>query len=94
MVVVGLLSGSKAEIDLGRILRERLKIIGFVMRRLPVTEKSNIRNRFVERWFDSLITGQIQPVIDTVFPLAEADLAHQYMEENHNFGKIILRIHD
>ena len=94
LVVVGLLSGSQAEIDLGQILRERLKIIGFVMRRLPVTEKANIRNRFVERWFDSLITGQIQPIIDTVFPLSEVDLAHQYMEENRNFGKIILRVHD
>ena len=94
LVVVGLLSGSQAEIDLGQILRERLRIIGFVMRRLPVSEKASIRNRFVDRWFDTLVKGEIQPVIDTVFPLYQANLAHKYMEENRNFGKIILKVAD
>ena len=92
LIVVGLLSGAKAEIDLGLILRERLQILGFVMRRLPVEEKARIRNRFVERWFDHLVSGQIQPIIDTVFPLEAAGEAHKYMEANQNFGKIILQV--
>jgi len=74
------------------ILRERLQILGFVMRRLPVEEKARIRNRFVERWFDDLVSGQIQPMIDTVFPLEAAGEAHRYMEANQNFGKIILQV--
>ena len=64
------------------------------MRRLPVSEKASIRNRFVDRWFDTLVKGQIRPVIDTVFPLSQANLAHKYMEENRNFGKIILKVAD
>ena len=38
--------------------------------------------------------GQIQPVIDTIFALSQANLAHKYMEENRNFGKIILKVAD
>jgi NADPH:quinone reductase-like Zn-dependent oxidoreductase len=47
-------------------------------------------NRFQARWLSDLESKKIVPVIDKSFPLAEAALAHQYMQEAKNFGKIIL----
>jgi NADPH:quinone reductase-like Zn-dependent oxidoreductase len=49
-----------------------------------------ITQRFRERWLPLLAQGQIRPIIDTSFPLAEAAAAHQYMEDNRNVGKIML----
>jgi len=92
LLIVGLMGGTKAEIDLGLILRKRLQILGSIMRPLTLKEKISITQRFVDRWLPLLKTGVINPVIDTIMPLEKADEAHRHMESNGNFGKIILRI--
>lgn len=92
LLIVGLMGGTTAVTNLGYILRKRLQIYGSVMRSLPVEEKIQITERFVNRWLPLLKEGRIKPVIDTVMPLSQAGGAHQYMENNKNFGKIILRI--
>jgi NADPH:quinone reductase len=46
--------------------------------------------RFCERWLDRFAPGVLEPVVDSVFPLAEAAAAHRRMEANQNVGKIIL----
>ncbi len=89
---VGLMGGSSTEIDLGMVMRKRLQIIGSVMRPQSLEEKIAITQQFVERWLPELKTGKLQPVIDAVFPLAQAREAHAYMEANRNFGKIILKV--
>ena len=92
LLQVGLMGGSATEIDLGMVMRKRLQIIGSVMRPQSLDEKISITQRFVHRWLPALKTGTLRPVIDSVFPLAQAREAHQYMEANRNFGKIILKI--
>ena len=92
LLQVGLMGGSTTEIDLGVIMRRRLQVIGSVMRPQSLDEKIAITQRFVERWLPELKNGTLRPVIDKVFPLAQACQAHEYMEDNRNFGKIILKI--
>ncbi|MDE0010632.1 MAG: NAD(P)H-quinone oxidoreductase [Candidatus Poribacteria bacterium] len=92
LLQVGLIGGSTTEINLNTVMRSRLQIIGSVMRPQSIDEKIAITQRFVERWLPALKSGVLQPIIDTVFPLAEAAQAHAYMEANRNFGKIILRV--
>ena len=89
---VGLMGGSSTEIDLGMVMRKRLQINGSVMRPQSLEEKIAITHRFVERWLPELKTGNLQPVIDTVFPLSQVHEAHAYMEANQNTGKIILKV--
>ena len=92
LLQVGLIGGATAEINLGTLMRNRLKVIGSVMRPQSIDEKITITQRFIERWLPELRRGTLQPVIDTVFPLAQAQHAHEYMEANRNFGKIILKV--
>lgn len=92
LVLVALMGGAKAEIDLGRVLRNRLQIFGSVMRSRSLEDKRAITSRFRERWLPPLIEGRIKPIIDSVFPLENVVLAHEAMEANKNFGKIILAI--
>lgn len=92
LLQVGLMGGSTTEIDLGIVMRKRLQIIGSVMRPQSLDEKISITQRFVQRWLPALKGGTLQPIIDSVYPLAQVREAHQYMEANRNFGKIILKI--
>ncbi|RKU25393.1 hypothetical protein C6497_16155 [Candidatus Poribacteria bacterium] len=91
LLQVGLMSGSETDINLGIVMRKRLKIIGSVMRPQSIEEKIAITQRFVERWLPELKDGTLQPIIDTVFTLEQVQEAHEYMEANRNFGKIILK---
>lgn len=92
LVLVGLMGGVKVETNLGMILTKRLQIFGSVLRSRPLEDKIAITQRFKQNWLPLLTTGKIKPIIDTVFPLAQAAEAHQYMEDNKNFGKIILEM--
>jgi putative PIG3 family NAD(P)H quinone oxidoreductase len=92
LVLVGMMSGASIEVDLSLIMRKRLQVIGSVMRSQPLENKIAITQRFQQRWLPLLQRHTIQPIIDKTFPLAEAAAAHQYMEENRNTGKVILRV--
>lgn len=92
LVLIGLMSGARAETDLGVILRRRLTIVGTVMRTRGAEEKAAladaVRRELVPRFAD----GSLAPVVHEVLPLARAAQAHELMQANRNFGKIVLRV--
>ncbi len=92
LIEVGLMGGSRTEIDLSLILSKRLQIKGSMMRMRSLEDKRAITKRFQERWLPVLITGKIKPIIHAVLPLEKVAEAHQLMESNQNFGKIVLTI--
>jgi putative PIG3 family NAD(P)H quinone oxidoreductase len=92
LVVVATMGGTRTEIDLNLLMRKRLAIFGSVLRARSLEEKRAVTRRFQERWLPVLIEGGIKPIIDSQFPLAKAGEAHERMEANRNFGKIILTI--
>lgn len=92
LVLVALMGGAKTEIDLAVVMRRRLQVFGSVMRSRPLADKREITARFRERWLPLLVAGKIKPIIDSVYPLEKAREAHEAMEANQNFGKIILEV--
>lgn len=92
MVLVGLLGGRSAEVDLGALLRNRLTVVGTVLRSRPLSEKLDLMREFRERVLPLLAGGRLRPVVDRTFPLEEASEAHRFMEENRNVGKIVLEV--
>ena len=86
------MGGVKVETSLLLIMSKRLQIFGSVLRARPLAEKIEVTQRFQERWLPLLASGRMKPIVDKVFPLAQAAEAHRYMEENRNFGKIILEV--
>ncbi|HEX6939196.1 MAG TPA: NAD(P)H-quinone oxidoreductase [Longimicrobiales bacterium] len=91
MAVVGLVSGSTAELDLGLVLRKRLTLIGTALRSRSTEEKVAATRAFAGAALPLLARGRIRPVVDSVFPARDAAEAHRRMESNQNFGKIVLR---
>jgi putative PIG3 family NAD(P)H quinone oxidoreductase len=91
IVLVGLLAGGRTEVDLGGILRKRLRVFGTVLRARPLEEKIAAMRTFEAQVVPLLSRGLIAPVIDTVMDLDAAAEAHTRMASNAGFGKIILR---
>jgi putative PIG3 family NAD(P)H quinone oxidoreductase len=92
LVLIGLMSGVRAETDLGTILRHRLRVIGTVMRTRGAREKAELARSVRDVLLPRFADGSIVPVIHAVMPLANAAEAHALMEANRNFGKIVLRV--
>jgi putative PIG3 family NAD(P)H quinone oxidoreductase len=94
LVLIGLMGGAQSEIDLTLVLRKRLHLIGSVLRSRTLAEKIAITAAFKEKVLPLLVNRQIHPVIDSVYPLAEAGKAHEHVAANKNFGKVVLRLHE
>lgn len=91
MAVVGLVAGRRAELDLGLLLSKRLTLIGTVLRSRSLEEKVAVAESFGETWLPLFDEGRLRPLIDSVFSFAEVGAAHEYVESNQNFGKVVLR---
>jgi putative PIG3 family NAD(P)H quinone oxidoreductase len=92
LVIIGIISGIKAELNLALMMVKRQQIIGSVLRSRPVTEKGDIIAEFTRRALPKFADRSIVPIIEKVFPLEDVVAAHQMMEEDKHFGKIVLQI--
>jgi tumor protein p53-inducible protein 3 len=92
LVLISTLGGSQAGLDLRMLMGRRLQLIGSVLRSRSLEEKVEIKEQFMARFWPLLEDGTIQPVIDSVYPIEQANEAHQRMAESKNIGKIILRV--
>ncbi len=91
LMIVGLTAGSSADVDLGLVLRNRLKLIGTNLRSRTVEEKAAATNAFCEEFLPLIEAGKIKPVIDRIFELDDVAAAHRYLESNASFGKTVLK---
>jgi NADPH:quinone reductase-like Zn-dependent oxidoreductase len=92
LVFLAMLGGSRTEINLGALMGRRLRLIGSVLRGRPLEEKIEIKERFMDRFWPLLEAGTIQPIIDSIYPIDQANEAQRRMAANENIGKIILRV--
>jgi NADPH2:quinone reductase len=91
IVVVGLLGGASAELPLALLLHKRASVIGTVLRTRPLEEKAALAQAFTLQALPLLASGRVKPVVDVVLPMSEVRAAHERMEQNVSFGKIVLR---
>lgn len=90
LLLVGLLSGTRAEVDLAQLLRRRHHVIGTQLRARPLEEKIAAGQHLDRRLGPLFAKGVLRPIVDRVLPLEKAEEAHVAMTENANFGKIVL----
>lgn len=90
IVVVGTMGGARPTLDYGLLMRSRGSIIGTTLRPRPLEEKIAATQAFARDVLPLVEAGRVRPVIDVVLPAARAREAHERMERNESFGKIIL----
>ena len=92
IIQVGVMAGKPVPFNVGLLLGKRASITGTVLRARPLEEKIAISQRFASEMLPLFSTGQLKPVIDSVYAFADIASAHEYMATNGNVGKITITV--
>jgi putative PIG3 family NAD(P)H quinone oxidoreductase len=90
LVLIGLMDGETASLDLRRVMGRRLTITGSLLRPRSVEEKGLIAAALAREVWPMLEAGVVKPIVHTTCPLADAAAAHRVMESSAHIGKIVL----
>jgi putative PIG3 family NAD(P)H quinone oxidoreductase len=91
-VSIAVQRGVKAEIPIWQVMAKRLTLTGSTLRARPAAFKAAVADELRREVWPHLEAGTIRPVIDSVFPLADAAAAHRRMESGEHVGKIVLEV--
>ncbi|MBL9006402.1 MAG: NAD(P)H-quinone oxidoreductase [Myxococcales bacterium] len=89
LVLIGLMGGSQANLDLALLLRRRIQMLGSTLRALPTARKAALCADFATRALPLFERGALRPIVDQTFPMAAAAFAHRALDSAH-FGKLVL----
>lgn len=92
LVLIGLMGGAAADINLGLLLMKRLRVIGSTLRARSIAAKSAVMDELRTVVWPLIESGEIRPIIDSTFAITEADAAHQHVAANGTVGKVVLQI--
>lgn len=92
LVLIGTLGGKETDVDLSELMGKRLQVTGTLLTPRSDAYKAELSQELAQKILPLFESGVIKPIIDTVFPLEEIQLAHRRMEANENIGKIIFRV--
>jgi NADPH:quinone reductase len=90
LVQIAFLRGARADINMAPLMMKRLTFTGSTLRTRPVAEKGAIAQSLKAHVWPLLASGRIAPVIDSTYPLAQADEAHRHLEAAQHVGKLVL----
>ncbi|HEX4768522.1 MAG TPA: NAD(P)H-quinone oxidoreductase [Lichenihabitans sp.] len=94
IVQIAVLGGAKAEVNVALLMTKRLIHTGSTLRPRTIEEKAAIAEALEAKVWPLIASGRVRPVIDKVYPLAEAAEAHRRMEAGDHIGKIVLSVRD
>lgn len=92
IVNIAFMRGAKVEVNFMPLMLKRLTMTGSTLRSQSLGRKAEIARQLKSKVWPLIEAGRIKPVIDSVFPLAEADKSHERMETNAHIGKIMLQV--
>lgn len=92
IVIIALLGGARATVNLGKIMSRRLSVSGSTLRPRSLAFKSAIAAQLRQRVWPLIESGQFKPVIHQVFALDDAAEAHRMMESSAHIGKLVMKL--
>ncbi|MCE8032908.1 NAD(P)H-quinone oxidoreductase [Billgrantia tianxiuensis] len=92
LVLIGLMGGRRAELDLGRMLMKRQRLIGSTLRAKPPAAKGAILDALLAHVWPRLASGEFRPLIDRTWSIDEAEAAHAHVQRDANIGKVLLAV--
>ena len=92
LVVIGLMGGVSAEFNLGLMMVKRQRVIGSTLRARSIPAKAAVMDALQARVWPLLESAEIKPIVERVFPLAQAADAQLLIAANDTFGKVILSL--
>ncbi|MBA2394629.1 MAG: zinc-binding dehydrogenase, partial [Ktedonobacteraceae bacterium] len=92
LIFLATLGGMQANVNLGLVMAKRLQIRGCMLRSRTLEEKMTVTRLFSTQVVPLLQRGLVRPIVERAYPLQEIAEAHRAMEENENFGKLVLTL--
>lgn len=92
LMFVGTTSGAKAELDLSTVMGKRARLCGTFLRARRTEEKALATSLFAAHVVPLLARGVVRPIVDSVYSIDDVRAAHQRLESNESFGKVVLTI--
>ncbi|MFC3284274.1 NAD(P)H-quinone oxidoreductase [Litchfieldella rifensis] len=92
LVMIGLMGGQRAELDLGRLLMKRQRLIGSTLRAKSPQAKGMILDALHTHVWPRLGRGEIRPIVDRSWPIDQADAAMAYLQSDASIGKVLLAV--
>jgi NADPH2:quinone reductase len=90
LVVIGIMGGRSAELNLGLLLVKRLRIMGSTLRSQPLAVRERLAQALEQVVLPAIAAGKAKVTLDSIYPLSAVADAHLYMEDNSNLGKVVL----
>jgi putative PIG3 family NAD(P)H quinone oxidoreductase len=90
IVNIAYMSGMQASVNFAPMLMKRLSLLATTLRARSNDEKGAIRNAILKEVWPLIEAGTIKPIVDSTFPLADAQKAHNHMKSSGHIGKILL----
>ena len=92
LVYLATMGGWQTNVNLGMLMQKRISVRGVTLRTRTLEEKLAVTRRFAVSVLPLLASGKVKPVIERVYALEEIVEVHRVMEENRNFGKLVVKI--
>ena len=92
LVILGFQGGTTAEINLTTVMTKRLTVTAAGLRAQPIAAKAAVVSATMAFVWPQLESGDVRPMIDRVFPIADAAAAHRYVDEGTHVGKVVLQV--
>ncbi len=91
-VTIAVQGGIRAELNMAEIMRKRLTLSGSTLRPRSTEFKTLLAQEIARTAWPLFESGQLRPVMDRAFPLADVAAAHARMEAGTHIGKIVLEV--
>ena len=92
LVIIATQGGLKSELNVLPIMLKRLTVTGSTLRPRTAEQKAEIAQELKAYAWPLLDTGQVKPVIDSIFPMQKIRDAHERLESGSHIGKIIMQM--
>ena len=92
LVVIGLMGGTEAAVNLGLMMVKRQRIIGSTLRARSPAAKAQVMDRLHAEVWPHIASGRVRPVLEAQFPIEQAGRAHELVASDQTFGKVVLNV--
>lgn len=92
LVIIGTMGGAIAELPIRSLMAKRQRIIGSTLRARSIAQKAQLMDLLYDRVWPLLESGAIRVMIHRVYPIQEAETAHEEIRSNTTIGKVILQV--
>jgi len=92
LVIIGLMGGAEASVNLGLMMVKRQRIIGSTLRARSVAAKAAVMDALQAEVWPHIESGAIRPIVEAIIPIEEAERAHALVAADQTFGKVVMAV--